>query len=160
SSKKDGIIDQNTVFAFGAGTSRSRDQCHFPTIAVKAYCNLLMGSTCTRLLGLPKCQRRESSPEDIWRGNAVAPSVSSPEEWQTMHLADGGPKSRETDLSRDRWIVEPWNAATASLFILISLFWAWKLRGRYRQFLFLSLCLLILGVGGIGGTLYHGFRSS
>ncbi len=71
---------------------------------------------------------------------------------------DGGPIYAETvDLSAT--IVEPWNAASASLFIVIVLVWAWRLRGRYRDYPFLTLCLPILLTGGIGGTLYHAWRS-
>jgi hypothetical protein len=78
-------------------------------------------------------------------------------------LADGGPRYRETpfdplDLPPGT-IAEPFNAVTASLFIFIVLFWAWRLRGRYRQFPFVSAMLPILLAGGIGGTLYHATRS-
>lgn len=73
-------------------------------------------------------------------------------------LRDGGERYTETDLSR--LIVEPWNGASALLFLGIVAFWAYKLRGQYRQHLFLSINLPILAIGGIGGTLYHAFRMS
>ena len=76
----------------------------------------------------------------------------------TTPPSDGGPVYAETDLART--IAEPWNAASAAVFLLIVLFWAVRLRGRYRQVPFLSACLPILTAGGIGGTLYHAFRSS
>jgi hypothetical protein len=55
-------------------------------------------------------------------------------------------------------VAEPWNAATAFLFVLIVVYWLVRLRGRLKQYPFLAVCLPILLVGGIGGTLYHGLR--
>ena len=49
---------------------------------------------------------------------------------------------------------------TASLFIWIVVAWAWRLRGRYRDYPFLICCMPILLAGGIGGTLYHATRVS
>ena len=57
------------------------------------------------------------------------------------------------------WIAEPWNAATGVLFVLIVIVWVWRLRGRYRQYPFLTMTLPLLFVGGVGGTLYHGLRN-
>jgi hypothetical protein len=57
-------------------------------------------------------------------------------------------------------IAEPWNAVTASFFVWIVVAWAWRLRGRYRQYPFLVCCMPILLAGGIGGTLYHATRAS
>ncbi len=56
-------------------------------------------------------------------------------------------------------IAEPWNAATASLFVWIVVFWAIRLRGRLSHYPFMAVALPILFVGGVGGTLYHGFRN-
>jgi hypothetical protein len=70
---------------------------------------------------------------------------------------DGGPVYVETDLSA--WLVEPWNAATAALFLGLVVYWAWRLRGRYRQYLFLTAALPVLLVGAVGGTVYHAFRA-
>jgi len=84
-------------------------------------------------------------------------------ESQPERLADGGPRYLETP--PDPYapdapsIAEPYNAITASFFILICIVWAWRLRGRYRQFPFLICCLPILLAGGIGGTIYHAFRT-
>src|SRR4051812_42771398 len=52
---------------------------------------------------------------------------------------DGGPIYAETDLSRV--IAEPWNAASASVFVLVALVWMVRLRGRYREHPFLTACL-------------------
>ncbi len=71
---------------------------------------------------------------------------------------DGGPIYIETNL--DNFVVEPYNAVSAFLFILIVLYWFWKLRGEYNKHGFLLFNLPILLIGGVGGTLYHAFRSS
>lgn len=75
-----------------------------------------------------------------------------------QRLADGGPVYAETDLSRV--VAEPWNAASAVLFIGIALYWLWKLRGRYEKYPFVAIAQPVLLLGGIGGSLYHGLRSS
>jgi hypothetical protein len=43
---------------------------------------------------------------------------------------------------------------------LLAVYWLWRLRGRYREFSFLTANLVLLAVGGIGGTIYHAFRTS
>src|SRR2546429_7957798 len=55
-------------------------------------------------------------------------------------------------------IAEPWNAATALLFVLIVVYWGGRLRGRLKEYPFLAVTLPLLFVGGVGGTLYHGLR--
>jgi len=56
-------------------------------------------------------------------------------------------------------VAEPWNAATAFLFVLIVVYWVARLRGRLIRHPFLAVTLPLLFVGGVGGTLYHGTRS-
>lgn len=79
-------------------------------------------------------------------------------------MGDGGPRYTETPADPTApgapIPAEPWNTITASFFILIAVWWAWRLRGRYRQYPFLVGCMPILLAGGIGGTLYHGLRTS
>jgi hypothetical protein len=78
-------------------------------------------------------------------------------------LHDGGPRYTETP--RDPYapdspvIAEPFNAATAALFVVLAAWWLVRLRGRYAGHPFLMCCLPILLVGGVGGTLYHGLRT-
>jgi hypothetical protein len=74
---------------------------------------------------------------------------------------DGGPYYVETpeNLQDFTGLAEPYNTITASFFVLIVLFWAYRLRGRYSAYPFLTACLPLLLVGGIGGTLYHGLRN-
>ncbi|MEZ4750232.1 MAG: hypothetical protein R3B54_06295 [Bdellovibrionota bacterium] len=71
---------------------------------------------------------------------------------------DGGPMYMETDLSR--LVAEPFNGITAAFFLFLAIFWLYRLRGRYREQWLLTTCLLILAVGGIGGAMFHAFRSS
>ncbi len=75
-------------------------------------------------------------------------------------LPDGGPRYKETPPDPAAVpVAEPYNAVTASLFIVIVLVWVWRLWGRFRQYPFITACAPILLAGGIGGTLYHAFRT-
>ena len=72
-------------------------------------------------------------------------------------LTDNGPLYTETDFSR--FVVEPWNTVTAALFLLIVVYWVMgdhSLRGKP----FLQWAIIILTIGGVGGTVYHAFRTS
>ncbi|SMO41034.1 hypothetical protein [Solitalea koreensis] len=73
-------------------------------------------------------------------------------------LSDGGPIYAETNLHRT--IVEPFNAASGLLFVFLAIFWFYKLRGNYKKYPFLSISLVVLTIGAIGGTLYHALRES
>lgn len=77
---------------------------------------------------------------------------------EVKYLADGGPVYQETNL--EAFIVEPWNTASAAIFMGIALYWLIKLKGNYQNYLFLSVSMVILGIGGFGGALYHGLRTS
>jgi hypothetical protein len=77
---------------------------------------------------------------------------------QIMRLPDGGPIYAETDLSS--FIVEPWNTVSAIFFIFIVIYWAYRLKNSKKRNSFLHYSTPILGIGGVGGTLYHAFRSS
>lgn len=85
--------------------------------------------------------------------------------WQGQRGPDAGPIYTETPVEiRDGLpfsgsVAEPWNTATAFLFVLIVVFWFIRLRGKLFQHPFLAVALPILLVGGIGGTLYHGLRN-
>lgn len=71
---------------------------------------------------------------------------------------DGGPIYTETNL--EAFVAEPFNAVTAFFFLMIAVYWLFKLRKTYRVHLFLFVSSLILLVGGLGGTIYHAFRVS
>lgn len=70
---------------------------------------------------------------------------------------DGGPRYVETDW--DAVVREPWNGATSLVFLLIVGYWLWRLRGRYGQYLFVTLCLVPLTISSLGSAIYHAFRS-
>lgn len=71
---------------------------------------------------------------------------------------DGGPVYAETDLSS--FFVEPWNSISSIAIILPAIYWAFRLRLDFKNYLFIYLCSLFLILGGIGSVLYHAFRSS
>lgn len=73
-------------------------------------------------------------------------------------LPDGGYPYAETDLNY--WIVEPWNATSSLSFFFPVFYWLKKLRGKYAAYPFLSYCMPLLFLGGLGSTLFHGFRIS
>jgi len=69
---------------------------------------------------------------------------------------DGGMLYAETNMHNA--LPEPLNAVTSCFFLAIAIYWTFKLRHQWRQHLFLTCALLLLYVGGIGGTIYHGLR--
>ncbi len=71
-------------------------------------------------------------------------------------LRDGGQAYTETNL--DRFVVEPWNFVTAAFFVAVAVFWFLKIRKEIPRFGFLFAMLILLLIGGVGGTIYHGFR--
>ena len=73
-----------------------------------------------------------------------------------QHPVDGGPVYTETRF--DRLVAEPFNAASAVLFLIVALHWwrrVWPERARQRLIVWAAP---ILAIGGLGGTLYHAFR--
>lgn len=88
----------------------------------------------------------------------------TPEPPVGARMADWGPRYVETPpdprAADAPAVAEPWNAVTAAFFVVIVATWAWRLRGRYRDYPFLCACMPILLAGGIGGTLYHATRAS
>ena len=98
---------------------------------------------------------------------AVAEQPDTRPDWLLLkkdRLPDWGPAYTETPANPYApdapLIAEPWNTVTAAFFVVIALAWAWRLRGRYRDYPFLTACFPILLAGGIGGTLFHGTRVS
>jgi hemolysin III len=71
---------------------------------------------------------------------------------------DGGPVYAESDFSH--FIVEPWNCVTAFMFLGIVLYWFVKLRSKLLSMPFMLFALTMLFIGGVGGGLYHGLRTS
>jgi hypothetical protein len=69
---------------------------------------------------------------------------------------DGGMLYTETNLSHT--LPEPLNAFTSVFFLLIAFYWTYRLWGRTKTHTFLTVALVLLYIGGIGGTIYHGLR--
>lgn len=69
---------------------------------------------------------------------------------------DGGMRYTETNMAQ--LFPEPLNAITALFFLLIALFWTFKIKGNFKTHPFLTYCLILLYIGGIGGTVYHSLR--
>ncbi|RYZ84691.1 MAG: hypothetical protein EOP06_17630 [Proteobacteria bacterium] len=69
---------------------------------------------------------------------------------------DGGMLYTETDLTR--LFPEPLNAITSLFFLVLAAYWLWKLRGKYRQHAYLTFSVVLLSIGAIGGSIYHGLR--
>jgi len=78
-------------------------------------------------------------------------------EYVRSRIPGGGPRYLETDLTRT--IVEPVNAASALAFLIVAGVWIVRLRGRWRTRPFITCCLPLMIVGGVGGTVYHAFRA-
>ena len=74
----------------------------------------------------------------------------------TLVPNDGGPIYGETNMCRN--LVEPWNTFSLILFFIIAGYW---LRQHYRSGRtnwLIELAILLLFVGGIGGSIYHACR--
>ncbi|MDV6169702.1 hypothetical protein R1T16_14795 [Flavobacterium sp. DG1-102-2] len=69
---------------------------------------------------------------------------------------DGGMLYAETNMQH--LFPEPLNAITSFFFLAIAVYWTIKLRTCYKEHSFLSAAILLLYIGGIGGTIYHGLR--
>lgn len=69
---------------------------------------------------------------------------------------DGGMLYKETDMAQ--LFPEPFNAITAAFFLVLAIFWTFKIRGNFKGYPFLTYCLVLLYIGAIGGTVYHSFR--
>jgi hemolysin III len=75
-----------------------------------------------------------------------------------LHEPDGGPIYYESDF--DAFIVEPFNMVSAAIFVPIALYWLVRNERRSVPSKFMRFASSLLLVGGIGGTIYHGFRIS
>lgn len=72
-------------------------------------------------------------------------------------LDDGGPTYTETNLND--LFPEPFNMVSAGIFMFIALYWLVKVsRKKTSSFRFIKTSSIILAIGGLGGTIYHGFR--
>lgn len=69
---------------------------------------------------------------------------------------DGGSFYAETNMQH--LFPEPLNTITSCFFLVIAIYWTIKLLGKGREHVFLSIAVVLLYIGGIGGTVYHGLR--
>lgn len=69
---------------------------------------------------------------------------------------DGGTLYTETNLQN--LFPEPLNALTSCFFLAIAVYWTFKLWRDHKSHPFLTYCLTLLYIGGIGGTTYHALR--
>jgi len=75
-------------------------------------------------------------------------------------IQDSGPIYAESLLHEGEAIFEPWNAFSSLLIAAPAIYWAWRLRGQYRKYWFLALCMPFLFLNGMGSTFFHATRSS
>ncbi|WP_316735289.1 hypothetical protein [Pedobacter aquatilis] len=69
---------------------------------------------------------------------------------------DGGTAYTETNLAN--FFPEPLNTITSCFFLAIAVYFSIRVWGSFKTYKFLTFALLLLYIGGIGGTTYHGFR--
>jgi len=69
---------------------------------------------------------------------------------------DGGSAYAETNMQH--LFPEPLNTITSCFFLAIAIYWTVKIWGHTRDHAFMTGALLLLYIGGIGGTIYHGLR--
>ena len=75
-----------------------------------------------------------------------------------QEVQDGGPIYKETNL--ENFIVEPFNAMSASLFIFVSIYWFFVFKRDNRKEPFLYTLNIIFIIGGLSGVLYHSLRTN
>ena len=71
---------------------------------------------------------------------------------------DQGPLYKETDMSR--FPVEPFNTFSNLIFLFLVIYWSCKTRLNTLKHPLTTVCMPILLLGFIGGTVYHATRSS
>lgn len=75
----------------------------------------------------------------------------------TTNIVDHGPRYVET--CPGRFPVEPWATFTNLIFLFIIVYWAVRIRRSPARHAMLRAALFILGIGWVGGTVYHATRS-
>lgn len=76
----------------------------------------------------------------------------------TIILPDHGPIYTETVLGR--FPVEPWNTFSNLIFLFTFLYFFRQVRNNLSAYPLLRVCLPILFIGFVGGTIFHATRSS
>lgn len=72
-------------------------------------------------------------------------------------IKDFGPVYAETNL--DNLIVEPFNAFSNIIFLIIIIYWSRKTKLSFKDYPLIVFCLPILFLGFVGGTIFHATRS-
>lgn len=75
-------------------------------------------------------------------------------------MPDHGPIYTESLRGLGGFPVEPWNTYSNVVFLICIIYWGHKTKWSFRCHPFIVCALPILGVGLIGGTIYHATRSS
>jgi len=78
-------------------------------------------------------------------------------------VRDSGPIYTETlknGCNHDNVIIEPWNMMSAVPFVIVSCYILYRLVKEKINIWFFYYVAIMLLTGGIGGVLYHGFRTS
>lgn len=70
---------------------------------------------------------------------------------------DSGPIYLETNMHN--FPVELWNSTSNLIFLVIFLYWSYRISFQYWKHKFIGYNLALLFIGYIGGTVYHGTRS-
>ncbi|CAN5618763.1 hypothetical protein BH23BAC1_BH23BAC1_04350 [soil metagenome] len=73
-------------------------------------------------------------------------------------LPDGAGFYAETN--PNFFVMEPFNAISSLAFLIPVIYFMIKLKGRYKEYSFLTYCMPLLFIGGVGSTLFHAFRIS
>jgi hypothetical protein len=71
---------------------------------------------------------------------------------------DSGPIYKETVMGR--WPVEPWNTGSTLFFLILVLYWFFKIRKDWREHKLIAITIFFIGVGFVGGFVYHSTRTS
>ncbi|MCB0737677.1 MAG: hypothetical protein KDC92_09205 [Bacteroidetes bacterium] len=87
--------------------------------------------------------------------STVSLSQDSAKGDEILH-SDGGPYYTESNFHNT--FPEPFNMASAAVFMFIALYWYVKATRQATSFRFMKISSFILMIGGLGGTIYHGFR--
>jgi hemolysin III len=75
-----------------------------------------------------------------------------------VHQEDGGPIYFESDF--EAFVAEPFNMVSALIFVPIAIYWLVKNERSDQTSNFMRFASVLLLIGGVGGTIYHGFRIS
>jgi len=79
-------------------------------------------------------------------------------DWVNQRMDDMGPVYAET--GGDGFLVEPWNSLTSLLMLIPVIYWLIRIRRETDSFRFMLYAIPLMALGGIGSSLFHGFRAS